>query len=520
MGRAARKIELSPGEAVIAFAEQLLLVPEGMHVGQRIVLREWQRDIIREIYDSDTRRAIVSMGRKNGKTALVAILLLAHIVGPAARQNAQIFSAAQSREQASIVFGYAAKMARMSREIAPHMVVRDSAKELFSPLTGVRYKALSADATTAYGFSPVLVIHDELGQVKGPRSELYDALETAMGAQAAPLSLIVSTQAPEDADLLSMLIDDAAGGHDPATKLFLYAAGAEDDISSEDTWFKANPALGDFRGMKEMREAAQRAMRMPASEAAFRNLYLNQRVAAEGAFLSASVWAQNAAAPDLDLFTDGRPVYGGLDLSMRTDLTALVLACRDDDGDTHVWPHFWVPGSGIHERAHRDRVPYDIWRDRGQLTATPGKTVDYAFVATALGDLARSCNIAQIRFDRYRIDDLRRELDRAEVSVPMEAHGQGYVSMAPALDKLEAEAINGRLRHGNHPVLTWNASNAIAIRDPAGNRKLDKSKSTGRIDGMVALAMALAAIGTEEETPAESIYEVLARQRTQEQASA
>src|SRR5262249_48031903 len=155
-----------------------------------------------------TRQAIVSMGRKNGKTALIAMLVLAHLVGPESRRNAQIYSGAQSRDQAAIVFNLASKMARMSTTLSnPRMVtVRDSRKELTSPYTGVTYKALAAEATHTYGFSPVLVIHDELGQVRGPRSELYDALETAMGAQAEPLSIVISTQAPTATDLLSQLI--------------------------------------------------------------------------------------------------------------------------------------------------------------------------------------------------------------------------------------------------------------------------------------------------------------------------
>ena len=202
----------------------------GRHVvGHRVVLRDWQKDIIRKIYDTPTRRAIITMGRKNGKTSMIAMLLLVHLVGPAAKNNAQIYSAAQSRDQASIVFSLAAKMVRMSPDLSQHVVIRDTIKELLCTLNGVRYRALSAEATTAYGLSPVLAIHDELGQVVGPQSPLYDALETAMGAHEEPLSIIIRTQAPTDADLLSTLIDDAQTSGDPETKLVVYAADMEDD---------------------------------------------------------------------------------------------------------------------------------------------------------------------------------------------------------------------------------------------------------------------------------------------------
>lgn len=434
------------------------------------------------------------------------MLLLAHLVGPEARRNGQIYSAAQSRDQAAIVFSLAAKMVRMSPTLNAMVTVRDSAKELFCAETGVRYKALSADATTAYGFSPVLVIHDELGQVRGPRSELYDALETAMGAQEEPLSIVISTQAVEDADLLSVLIDDAQRGEDPATKLFLYAAPADAAVTDEDAWAAANPALGDFNNADEFRKAAARAARMPSFESAFRNLNLNQRVAADASYLSPSIWKACAGEADDDAFAAG-PVFGGLDLSGSQDLTSLVLVARDAAGVVHVRPWFWTPGRTLRDRAARDRAPYDVWLSQGHLEATPGVAIDYGFVARRLAEISSALDLRVVKFDRWRIDLLRRELDTIGCALPLEPHGQGFRDMAPALDALETLALGGMLRHGGHPVLTWNAANAIATRDPAGNRKLDKSKDTGRIDGLVALAMAVSGLSTAASKTSGSIYD-------------
>ena len=193
-------------------------------VGRPMTLRAWQRDILRGIYDQPTRRAIISFGRKNGKTALSACLLLLHLCGPEARANSQLFSAAQSRDQAAILFSLAAKMVRMNPDLNREVTVRDTAKQLFCRDLGTLYRALSADASTAYGLSPVFVVHDELGQVRGPRSELYEALETATAAQESPLSIVISTQAPTEADLLSVLIDDAKSEADEKVRLFLYWA--------------------------------------------------------------------------------------------------------------------------------------------------------------------------------------------------------------------------------------------------------------------------------------------------------
>ncbi len=257
---------MTRSEKIIAFIEEFLTVPEGRLVGEPMRVRDWQRRIISEIYDSPTRRAIVSLGRKNGKTCLASMLVLAHLVGPVARRNATIYSAAQSRDQAGLVFGLASKMIRMSPKLTEIVAVKDTVKELVCAVTGARYKALSAESSTAYGLSPTVVIHDELGQVRGPRSELYDALETATGAQTDPLSIVISTQAPTDADLLSLLIDDAKTGADPAVKLFLFAADSNDDPWTPETWRRANPALGDFRSLEDKEATAQQAQRLPVSK--------------------------------------------------------------------------------------------------------------------------------------------------------------------------------------------------------------------------------------------------------------
>lgn len=503
--RAARKTaEPSRAEQVCDFIEKYLLVPEGSDVGQPVRLRPWQREMIEGIYEPNVRRVIISVGRKNAKTALAAMIVLAHLIGPEARRNAQIYSAAQSRDQAAIVFGYAAKMARMSPVLSKpeNVVVRDSAKELFSPLTGVRYKALSADATTAYGLSPVLAIHDELGQVTGPRSELYDALETAMGAQAAPLSIVISTQAPTDADLLSRLIDNAKAQRNSRTRLFLYTTDPEDDPWAEETWRKANPALGDFCSLEEMRDLAEEAKALPAQEAAFRNLNLNQRISAEGHFISPAVWTANGGEPDLSVF-DCCPVYIGVDLSATQDLTAVVAIAVDENGIRHIRCWFFLPGEGLAERSRRDRVEYDLWAQREFLIPIPGsKTIDEDFIAKLLTPILSKWDVRAIAYDRWQFESLRKAFDRVGYEPPfLEDFGQGYKTMTPALKATETVLLEGRARHGNHPVLTMCAANVRVATDDAGNRKLTKRRSTGRIDGMVALVMAEGAAMAKTEQP-------------------
>ena len=221
-------------------------IPEGKHVGRAVKLTKGQRRWLSQIYDSPTRMFILSMARKNAKTAFSAFLLLLHLCGPEAKPNSQLYSGAQSREQAAILFALAAKIVRMSPDLNQYVGIRDTAKQLFCAELGTLYRALSADASTAYGLSPCFTVHDELGQVKGPRFELYEALETASAAQESPLSIVISTQAPTDADLLSLLIDDALTGTDPRIKVELCTAPLDLDPFGEEAIRAANPHFDDF----------------------------------------------------------------------------------------------------------------------------------------------------------------------------------------------------------------------------------------------------------------------------------
>jgi phage terminase large subunit-like protein len=496
------------GERNIDWIETYCRIPEGRDVGQPVRLRPWQKKELCRIYDNPagTRRAILSFGRKNAKTTLAAFILLLHVCGPEAQPNSQLFSAAQSRDQAAILFALAAKIIRMSPDLLAVCVIRDTAKQIYCPELGSLYRALSAEASTAYGLSPVLVVHDELGQVKGPTSPLYEALETATGAQENPLSIVISTQAPTDQDLLSQLIDDALGGADPSTVVSLYTAPMDLDPFSDEAIQAANPAFGDFLNAEEVRKMAEAARRLPAREPQYRNLVLNQRVQATAPFVSLAVWS-GCGAPVIESFA-GLPVYGGLDLSEVADLTAIV--AQAPVGDVwHVRPTFWLPGEGLAEKAHADRVPYDLWAREGWLQTTPGPTVDYSFVAAFLWDFCRQHDVRKIAFDRWNWRHLKpwlaevgfREAQLEGDYAIFEPFGQGYQSMSPALRDLEGALLNRKLAHGNHPVLSSCMANATVQMDPAGNRKLSKKDSHGRIDGAVALAMATSVAATWEGLP-------------------
>lgn len=274
-------------------------------------------------------------------------------------------------------------------------------------------------------------------------------------------------------------------------KLALFTSDPEADPFDAETIKQANPAFGDFQQADEVLAMAEDARRMPSRESEYRNLILNQRVDRNNPFVSRSVWSANGG-----MVSDwgNAPVYAGLDLSATADLTAFVpIAWMDDAWE--VKPTFWLPGDGLAEKARADRVPYDVWAKDGWLETTPGRAIEYEFVAVWLREFVSEHNVEKIAFDRWGMKHLKPWLMKAgftedDIEGTFAEFGQGFQSMSPALRDLEAALLSNKVRHGNHPVLTMCAANAVVTTDPAGGRKLNKAKSATRIDGMVALAMA------------------------------
>lgn len=499
---------LSRAERVIAFCEDMPIT-QGKFAGSKMKLRPWQREFIEAIYREDetgnrpVRTAVLSMARKNGKTGLAAALALCHLCGPEAESRGEVYSAANDRFQAGRLFNELVAILNRHPELDARCNVIRFRKEievLEGDGAGSIYAALSADAATKHGLSPSMIVYDELGQA--PKRDLFEALDTAMGARENPLMVVISTQAANDHAVMSELVDYGLKIHageivDPSFHLTLYSAPESADPWHPDTWKLANPALGDFRSLEDVERQAAQAQRVPSKENAFRNLILNQRIAAHVRFIAKAEWDANGGAVDLERLA-GRPCFGGLDLSASRDLTALVLVFPDDAGTFDVLCRFFLPEHGIADKSEADRVPYDVWARQGYITLIPGKTIDPGFVAEALAEIAATYDLQALAFDRWRIEDLRRELAAIGAELPLVAHGQGFKDMTPALDALERAVAETRLRHGGNPVLSMCAANAVVTLDPAGGRKLDKAKAAGRIDGLQALAMALSVASRHE----------------------
>jgi phage terminase large subunit-like protein len=487
-------------QRIIAFLE-FLPITKGRLVGERMKLLPDQRRFVEEVYGSrrevPVRIAVKSEARGNGKTGLLAGLALCHLLGPESELRGEVFSAAIDRQQAGIMFTEMEAIIMAVPEFAARCNVQRFHKKIEivedGPGKGSTYEALSADARRAHGLAPTLWVYDELAQAKD--RTLLDNLQTAMGKRKHSLGIIISTQAADDEHPLSQIIDDGLTGVDPGVVVHLTAAANDADPFDEAVIASVNPAFGKFLSAADVFAEAERARRMPSFEPAFRNLRLNQRIQAfdRVGLCRPDVWAKGDPAIDEGLFTDGRPVYGGLDLSSRVDLTALVLAVEDDDERLHLKPYVFTPRDTLRDREERDRVPYDAWARQGHLIAVPGTAIDYDWIAQTLAEVTGTMNVVKIHFDRWRIEILNQALARLGYVVPLIPFGQGYQSMSPAIEAFEEYALPGRIVHGGHPVLRWCVGNTAIELDAARNRKPTKAKSWGRIDAAVAAVMAIAA---------------------------
>lgn len=445
------------------------------------------------------RRAILSMGRKNGKSALIACLVLAHLHGPESIPNAEIYSAANDREQAAIVFKTARQIVEADPELMEVIKIVPSTKTLANYGKGSFYRAVSSESGTKHGLNPTLVIFDELAQAKN--RNLYDVLDTSFGARSEPLFIVISTQSNDPEHILSKLIDDGLNADDPSICCHLYTVPEDTkDIYDPAVWRLANPALGDFRSLIDLKAIADKAARMPAEEPKFRNLYLNQRVAPVSSLISRKEWM--ACAGDAE-FVDGEPVWLALDMSAVVDLTALIMGSADDK--TRLRAYIWKPADLLREHSDRDfgagNARYVEWHKAGHLLASPGRSIDPAVVAKQIAELQQRYKVLGLAYDRWRMAELMREFDDIGLQtyedkgdgkgsgLRLIPWGQGYKDMAPAIDALELAVMKRELEHPNNPVLNWAFANAIATMDPAGNRKIDKDKARFRIDPCVATAM-------------------------------
>lgn len=496
-----------PGQKAIDFFEKMLVHTKGKWAGSPFILEDWQREgIIRPVFGTlredgtrQYRTGFVALPRKNGKSELVAgiglkLLFADHEPG------AEIYSAAADKDQAAIVFNVAWQMVEANPALRKRSK-RYRVKVIEVPATGSIYKAISADAFSKHGLNAHGVLVDEVHAQ--PNRELWDVLTTSTGARQQPLVFGITTAGFDERSICYELWDYAEkvlNGVivDPTFFAFIRAAAKNADWRDEKVWKESNPALGVFRNIDEMRDMAARAEHTPALQNTFRRLYLNQWTSQETRWLDLSAWDDTAGLVVADKL-HGRICYAGLDMASTTDVAAFVLVFPMDDGSFETLAHFWIPGDNIRERVRRDRVPYDVWVDQGMITATEGNVIDDESIRLKIGQLGKVFNIREIGYDRWGATRL--SIDLAGDGFTVVPIGQGFSSLSAPTKELLTLVLSKKMRHGGNPVLRWMADNVAVTTDPAGNIKPNKSKSREKIDGIVAMIMALDRASRNENGP-------------------
>jgi phage terminase large subunit-like protein len=378
-------------------------------------------------------------------------------------------------------------------------VFRDFNKTVEDVVTGSTFAALSADHRKAHGLSPTVAICDEIAQWRG--RDLLDALQTGQGAHAEPLLLAISTRSPDPDNPLEELIRyagqvDDGTIDDPTFASAIHSAPLDADPWVEATWRLANPDADEVR-IRDIEVQAGKARRLPSMEPAFRAYVLNQPVTADDHFIGPVDWDACAGTAE-----PRGPCYGGLDLSSgAADLTAFALFWPET-GALKVWA--FLPAAALEAKMREDHAPYREWQARGLVEVMPGRAIDRPWLLTWIAQQVEGLDLAGIACDRWGLSDIRAVLDREGLHLPLKPHGAGYKDMSPALTAFEALVLDAKLQHAGNPLLRWSVANAAVDMDPAGNRKLTKDRSRGRIDPLVA---AVTAVGLAAREPPAATFE-------------
>lgn len=499
-------------EAISFF--RLLKHSKGEWAGRPLTLEPWQQFVVASLLGwrrtDGTRRyrtAYLEVARKNGKTTLAAGLGL-YLMLADGEPGAEVYSVATKRDQARLSHGEATRMAKSSPAIRRMVnIYRDN---IHIVDTASKFEPLGADADTMDGLNVHAALVDEVHAHK--TRQVWDVIETATGSRRQPLMLAITTSGYNRQSLCWQLHEytqQVLDGviEDDSWFGMIYTLDEDDEWQDEALWPKANPNLGVSKKWDDMRRKAARAREMPAALNAFQRLELDIWTQAETKWIPWQHWQACGAAVDAEGMR-GRICYGGLDLSSNTDVSAFLLVFPPQgNGDRYqVLSRFWIPEEAMVERSRRDRVPYDDWVRQGLITATPGNVIDYAWILDQIDQDAQAYDIREVAFDRWGATKIATELMERGGEDWLVQFGQGYVSMSPAMRELERLILEHKLAHGNNPVLTWMANNLVVRTDPAGNIKPDKEKSIERIDGMVALVMALDR-ALRHEPPKRSVYE-------------
>lgn len=473
---------------------------KGTWAGKPFTLLDWQEQIVRDLFGiikpngyRQFNTAYVEIPKKNGKSELAAAIALLLCCGDG-EQRAEIYGCAADRGQATIVFDVAADMVRMCPALNRRCKILASQKRIIYLPTNSFYQVLSAEAYSKHGFNIHGVVFDELHTQ--PNRKLFDVMTKGSGdARMQPLYFLITTAGTDTNSICyetHQKAVDILEGRKIDTTFYpvIYGAGADEDWTDPKVWKNSNPSLGETIGIDKVEAACESAKQNPAEENSFRQLRLNQWVKQTVRWMPMEKW-DACSFPVSERELEGRVCYGGLDLSSTTDLTSFVLVFppEDEEGKYEILPFYWVPEETLDLRVRRDHVPYDVWERQGFIKTTEGNVVHYGFIEKFIEELGSRFNIREIAFDRWGATQMVQNLE--DMGFTVVPFGQGFGSMSSPTKELFKLTLERRLAHGGHPVLRWNIDNVTIRTDPAGNIKMDKAKSTEKIDGAIATVMAL-----------------------------
>jgi phage terminase large subunit-like protein len=483
----------------IDFFGRYLRHSKGEWAGHPVELAPWQKFVVGSVFgwkrQDGTRRfrtAYEELPRKNGKSTKLAGVGLAQLVIDG-EGGAEVYSAATKKDQARIIFDEAKRMVGKSPELAAE--VRRFKLNLSVDSTASKFEPLSADEKTLDGLNPSTILLDELHKHKN--RALLDVLDTAQGSRSQPLLWIITTAgddtpesvyASENAYAIQVLEGVI---EDDSAFVFITSIDKGDKWDDPKAWAKANPNLGISVKLDDLARQANKAKKSPPAQNAFKRLRLNVRTSGAERAIDMEVWRKNNGGRFDPAHLHGRRCWAGLDLSSKIDISAFVKLFEPEEpgGRMKVVARFWMPQDTLEERADRDRVPYRQWVEEGLIEVTAGNVIDHSEIERAvLGD-STDHDLASVGYDPWNATQLAVSL--AEQGVPMVEFIQGIRSYTAPTKELTALLLSSKLDHGGNPVLAWMASNLKVSGDKNENMMPNKLHSTGRIDGMTGLIMAI-----------------------------
>jgi phage terminase large subunit-like protein len=488
---AANRVEL--------FFERYLRHVKSKWAGEPFVLLPWQRQIVRDLFGwkrEDGRRkyrmAYLELPRKAGKSSLAAGIAL-YLLFADGEYGAEVYSAAVDRDQAGIVFETAKQMILASPVLSRKCKIYKRTIAVLE--TASAYHVLSADAPSKHGLNAHGIIFDELHAQ--PDRELWDVLTTSTGAREQPLIVAVTTAGYDRNSICYEIYEYAKKVSkgivaDPSMYSAIYEAEEEDDWTDPKVWRKANPSLGVTVTEEYYSNECRKALEMPSYQNTFRRLYLNQWTQQQSRWIDLKLWDENGAGSLPESALLGRPCFGGLDLAAVSDLCAWVMVFpREEDPDTiDVVARFWCPEARLNDQGNKYRHEYASWARAGYLQVTPGEVIDYGYIKAVILEDAKKFGLVDLNIDRlFQGYQLGGELQ--EEGLKVYGMGQGFISMAAPMKEFERRLLAKKVKHGGNPVLRFMADGVVVKQDPAGNLKIDKANSQARVDGIVALVMAI-----------------------------